>query len=93
MPNQEKAETKKKVKIEFEEVTLKIPKAIMKLLRDNEKSLEETAIEYLEHSLVDMVRADIETQDCFVPTPRGIVERYNLDPVFKEITGITIFKA
>jgi hypothetical protein len=89
----EKAETEKKVKIEFEEVTLKIPKAIMKLLRDSEKSLEETAIEYLEHSLVDMVRADIETQDCFVLTPRQVVEQYNLDPVFKEIIGITVFKA
>jgi len=86
-------EKTKTTKIEYETVTLKVPKAIMKLLRDSEKSLEETATEYLEHSLVDMVRADIETQDCFVPTPRGIVELYNLDPVFKEITGITVFKA
>jgi len=86
-------EKPKTVKIEYESVTLKIPKAIMKLLRDSEKSLEETAIEYLEHSLVDMVRADIETQDCFVLTPRQVVERYNLDPVFKEIIGITVFKA
>jgi hypothetical protein len=77
--------------IEYETVTLKIPKKIMELLRDSETSLEETAIQYLERCVVDLVRADIETQDCFVLSPRRLTERYNLDPVFKQITGITVY--
>jgi hypothetical protein len=76
--------------IEYETVTLKVPKNVMELLRDSEKSLEETASQYLERCIVDLVRADIETQDCFVLSPRRLTERYNLDPVFKEITGITV---
>jgi hypothetical protein len=84
------AETIGKTDIEYEEVNLQIPKAIMEFLRDSEKSLGETATSYLERSLVDMVRGDIDSRDCFVPTPREIAERYNLDPVFKQITGISV---
>lgn len=76
--------------IEYETVTLKIPKKILELLRDSEKSLEETATQYMERCIVDLVRADIETADCFVLSPRRLTERYNLDPVFKAITGITV---
>lgn len=76
--------------IEYETVTLKVPKKIMKLLRDSEMSLEESAIQYMERCIVDIIRADIETQDCFVLSPRRLVEKYNLDPVFKEIIGITV---
>jgi hypothetical protein len=79
-----------KTKIEFEEVTLKIPKGIMELLRDNKANLEETPTQFLERSLVDLIRADIDAGDCFVPTPRELAARYNLDPVFKEITGTTV---
>lgn len=86
----QKAESKKKAKIEYEEVTLKIPKAIMNLLRDSEKALEETATEYLEHKLVDAIRGDIDCGDCFVPTPQQIAERYSLNPIFKEILGTTV---
>jgi hypothetical protein len=76
--------------IEYEMVTLNVPKNIMELLRDSEKSLEETPIQYLERCIVDLVRADIDAGDCFVSTPREIAERYKLDPVFKQITGITV---
>lgn len=76
--------------IEYETVTLKIPKNIMKLLGDSERVLEETPNQYLERCIVDLVRADIDAGDCFVLTPREIAERYNLDHVFKQITGITV---
>lgn len=71
-------------------MTLKVPKKIMKLLRDSEKLLGETASQYLERCIVQLVMADIDAADCFVPTPRELAERYNLEPVFKEITGITV---
>ncbi|MGA2307937.1 MAG: hypothetical protein ABSG57_00125 [Candidatus Bathyarchaeia archaeon] len=83
-------ESKSKDKIEFEVVSVKIPKSVMKLLRDSEESLGETATQYLERCIVGLVRADIDAGDCFVPTPRRLAERYNLDPVFKEITGLTV---
>jgi hypothetical protein len=68
----EKSKVKTKGKIEFEEVKLKVPKAIMDLIRDSDKSLEETPIQYLENRIVDAVLSDIDCGDCFVPTPRGI---------------------
>jgi hypothetical protein len=86
----ENMESKTEDKIEYETVTLKVPKNVMKLLRDSEKTLEETASQYLERCIVGLVRADIDSGDCFVLTPREVAERYDLDPVFKAITGITV---
>jgi hypothetical protein len=75
--------------IEYETVTLKIPKKVMKLLRDTDY-LGETAEQYIERGIVDLVRADIDMGECFTPTPRQLTEQYGLDPIFKEITGSTV---
>jgi len=75
--------------IEYETVTLKIPKKVMKLLRDTDY-LGETAEKYLEREIVDVVRADIEGGECFTPTPSQLVKQYDLNPVFKEILDMTV---
>lgn len=75
--------------IEYETVTLKVPKKIMKLLRDT-GYLGQTAEQYLEREIVDVVRADIECGEAFTPTPPQLVEQYDLNPVFKEILDMTV---
>lgn len=70
--------------IEYEEITVKIPKAIMEFLKDHEGMLEEKTEDYLERCIVCSVSADIESQDCFVLSPIKMVKKYKLQPVFKK---------
>jgi hypothetical protein len=76
--------------IECEEVVLKIPKAIMVFLRENEGMLEEKAEAYLERCIVGLVAADIESEDCFVLSPIKLAKKYDLQPIFKKF-GCGIF--
>lgn len=62
-------------KQETVEVTLKLPKAIVDYLREDEKSIEET----LAHEIVDVVRQDVEA--C---TGEDVAEILNLTSIFKE---------
>jgi hypothetical protein len=66
-------------KIEFEEVTLKIPKPIMEFLR-NTPSLYGPAIDFLEYIIVDEIRANIEAT-----SGEEIIESQGLGPVFREL--------
>jgi hypothetical protein len=76
-------------KIECEEVIIKIPKAIMKFLREHETLLEEKIEDYLQRGIVHSICADIETQDTFVPSPLALANKYDLQPIFKRFgTGI-----
>jgi len=70
--------------IEYEEITVKIPRAIMNFLKDHEDMLEEKTEEYLERCIVGSVSADIESQDCFVLSPIKMVKRYGLKAAFKK---------
>jgi len=70
--------------IEYEEITVKIPKAIMNFLKDHEDMLEEKTEDYLERCIVGSVAADIESQDCFVLSPKKMVKKYELQPIFKQ---------
>jgi hypothetical protein len=70
--------------IEYEEITVKIPKAIIEFLKDHEDMLEEKAEEYLERCIVGVVSSDIESQDCFVLSPVKLVKKYKLEPIFKK---------
>jgi hypothetical protein len=80
MPNQEKAETEKKVEIEFEEITLRIPKKLMEFLRKTPGGYGPSPVAYLEHSIVDVIRSDLEAL-----SGEEIIEWNGLGPVFREI--------
>jgi glucokinase len=59
----EKVETrhqKRLAKIEYENVTLRIPKKLMEFIRNTPGGYGSSAINYLEYSIVDMIRADLE---------------------------------
>lgn len=72
--------------IEFEEVTLRVPKRIMDFLRKHEKRLEGGNIQgYLERNIVDCVRAEIDAATVFVPDPEDVIKTYKLGPVFKAV--------
>lgn len=51
--------------MDFETVTLRIPKAIMRFLREHEAILNEKVEDYLACCVVSSVRADLETNDVF----------------------------
>lgn len=84
MKGEKEMEAKTKA-IEFEEVTIKIPKAIMDLLRDAREAIELTPQQFFEYFIVEQVRSLIDYEDYFSPTPEQMTKKYNLNPVFKEI--------
>ncbi|MCK4433972.1 hypothetical protein KAU92_00675 [Candidatus Bathyarchaeota archaeon] len=70
--------------IEMETVTIKLPKAIMDLLRNSEEITGRSPIEQLQYSIV----ADIEgcvNSEILTPTPQQIIKKYKLGHVFKAI--------
>jgi len=73
-----------KTKIEYEQVTIKVPKLVMDFLRSMEKTLDETAKEYIERNVVMVVRADIDG-DAFVPYPEEVTKAWGLNPIFKAV--------
>jgi len=75
---------------ECEEVVLKIPKVIMKFLREHEDTLEEKTEEYLQRNIVGLVRADIDSMNVFVYSPLELAKKYDLQPIFKKF-GVAIF--
>jgi hypothetical protein len=80
--------------VEYEQVTLRIPKKIMDFLRLTQKLNHEDPEKYLLHSLVDMVRADIDAGDVFVPEvpePAEVARIHGLTPVFKEVLGYSFY--
>jgi hypothetical protein len=79
----EKPEPKRE--IEYEQVTIKVPKAIMKFLRDREKNMDQTAKEYIEYNIVHIVNSDIRAGDVFVSDPEELADSWKLNPVFKAI--------
>jgi len=70
--------TEKKEAIEMEAVTVKLPKAIMDFIRGVGKDAEA----YLQYSIIDGFRADIETMDG-VWGYEYIFQRHNLGLVFE----------
>jgi hypothetical protein len=74
-----------KQEIEFENVTIKVPKLIMDFLRGREKDMDETAKEYIEYNVVQIVDSDIRAGDVFVQSPKEAAEGWKLNPVFRAI--------
>ena len=80
-------EPENNVTIEFydtEEVTVKIPKAIMDLLRHSESITGDSPTADIEYAVVESVRARIDGGQ-FLPTRETLLKHYNLEPLFKSI--------
>jgi len=75
-----------KRKIDCEEVVIQVPRKIMTFLRAMEPSLGQTVEEYLQYSVVEGVRADIDYAEGH-GTPffdiNALVRRFKLNKVFK----------
>jgi len=78
------AEKKTHEEIVYEEITVKVPRAIMDFLRANE----DKPIEYIEYSIVDFMHADVEAGVFNDPT--RLAEKWCLNPVFQRIIGHTV---
>lgn len=67
--------------IEFESVTIQVPKNVMNLLRAYAKQgLGTTANEYLERTILEGVRADLDAGDVFTIELEEIARLYDLNP-------------
>jgi hypothetical protein len=75
------------VKIEYETVTLNIPKKLMDWLRSMEKAEGKTVIQQLEYDIVDHQRANIEAL-----TGQELIELFELAPIFYELLKDERFK-
>lgn len=75
--------------IEYEEVTIQVPKQVMEFLKSVEAIIEMTAKEWIERSTVDNVRAGIDSEE-FLQTPEQMANQFKLNPIFKELTGTMI---
>lgn len=66
---------------ERETVTIKVPKAVMNLLEAySKRGLGMTANEYLEYSILQAVRADLDAGDVFTIEPQETIRLYDLNP-------------
>jgi len=74
----EKEKMSKQETIEFESVTVKVPKAIMKYLR----KIHGDPVEWIEYRIVDGVSADLDAMDGKI-----LGELFDLGPVFKAVLG------
>jgi biotin-(acetyl-CoA carboxylase) ligase len=81
-----KSEQEQLKNIEFEQVTIKLPKNVMNLLRAYSKhGLGMTTNEYLECSVLQAVRADLDMGDVFTLEPEEIINQYNLNPALSAL--------
>jgi hypothetical protein len=71
--------------IEYEQVTIRLPKVVLDFLRSMEKTISMTPKEYIEYNTVCSIRADIDDLDAFVPSPEEVAKAWNLNPIFKQI--------
>lgn len=78
-----------KLKIEYEKVTVEIPKNVMDLLRFASETREETPEEWIQWAAIDTARAQLDSGE-FLPTAQALAEKFSLNHVFLEILGITV---
>ena len=76
--------TTKAEPIEYEQVSIKLPKAVMNLLRHTESVTDDTPEQDIEYAVVESVRSRLES-GLFLPTPKILTNQYNLNPVFEAI--------
>lgn len=73
-----------KPQIEYETVTVKIPKQVMELLRFSQIAFKMTPTEYIEYNILELVRADLDSGE-FLPSGKELADKFNINPIFKEI--------
>ena len=71
-------------KIEYETVTIKLPKAIMSFLRQAQTVTGDTPEEDIQYYIIESIRSRI---DCggFFPSHKQLADQYHLNPIFKKI--------
>ena len=74
--------------IEYESVTVKVPKQVMDLLRYAQPTTGDTPEEDIEYGIVEGVRSRLEAG--MFSTPKDLADQFNLNPVFEEILEDTI---
>lgn len=72
--------------IEYESVNVKVPKAVMDLLRYAQPVTGDTPEQDIEYYVVESVRSRLDA-DGFNPTAKNLTDQFSLNPVFKEILG------
>ncbi len=72
--------------IEYEPVTINVPKSVMDLLRFSASVLEQTPKEWLEYAVMDEVRAGLDANE-FLPNAFALVKKFNLNPTLEELIG------
>jgi len=69
--------------VEYENVTIKVPKPIMELLRSVQAITGETPEQDIEYSIVESIRSRLDSKDFI--TTEALDDKFGLNPVFKEI--------
>jgi hypothetical protein len=73
----------------YETVTVKIPKAIMELLRHSESITGDTPTQDIEYAAVESVRSRIDSGQ-FLPTRQALADQYNFNPCLKRFSTIPL---
>lgn len=79
----EETQAETSLKIEYEQIAVKVPKLILDFLRAHEQDMGMTAKEYIEHNVISAVRSDLDAGDVFHPEAKELAENWNLNPIFK----------
>jgi hypothetical protein len=77
--------SKSKEEIKYEQLTIRVPVAIMDFLRGHEKDMSWTAKDYIEYNVIERVRADLDAGDVFVLSAKEPADGWQLNPIFKAI--------
>lgn len=81
----EKAADKEVEAIEYQQVTIKIPRVVIKFLEGHLQDIEAKDIEeYLENAILRQFKADIDCEHYFFSNEH-IIRIYNLGPVFQSL--------
>jgi hypothetical protein len=75
--------------IEYESISIEVPKQVMELLRFAESLAGMSPKEWIEYYIVETARSGLDS-DMFVPEPKELAEKFGLNPVFKKILDETI---
>jgi hypothetical protein len=67
--------------LDFEEVTIKVPKSILDILKDMQEATGHSVEEYLTTSVVEMVESQLVAGEFC--SPRHLVDKYDLKPTFE----------
>ena len=65
-------------KTEYVEVTLRLPKGLLEFLEDMKACFDCSVKEYMEYSLIDTLRAQIDADFVFSPTVERVSKRYEI---------------